>query len=82
MLPEPLAEIFNRVLTDMKTEVLIKMDICIPAATFKVVSIEPYESMLLVGEPRKCAFLGFILALDEVVVEIATGGLYLATVIT
>ena len=41
------------------------MDRCIPAATFKVVSIEQYESMLLVGEPLKCEFLSSILALGQ-----------------
>ena len=42
------------------TKVLIKMPICIPAATFKVVSIEPYEYMLFVGEPTNRTLLGSI----------------------
>jgi len=64
-LPEPLVGICNRALRNMNTKVLIQMDICIPAATFVVVSIEPYESMLLVGEQMKRTFLGSILALGQ-----------------
>ena len=37
----------------MKAKVLIKKERCIQAATFKVVSIEPDESMLFVGELMK-----------------------------
>ena len=46
----------------MKTKVLIKMHICIRVATFKVVSIESYESMVFVGELMRCPFLSSILA--------------------
>lgn len=49
----------------MKTKLLIQMDICIPAATFKVISIEPFESMLLIREQMKCTFLGSILAFER-----------------
>ena len=38
----------------MKTKAATKTDTCIPMATFKVVTIEAYESMLLMGEPMKC----------------------------
>jgi len=65
LVPEPLVGICNTVLTDMMTKVLLKMDICCATNTFKVVSIEPYESRFLVGEPMKCAFLGSILVLGR-----------------